>query len=157
MEAGLEFHIDAAGNHSAILKSNQKDAPTLLLGSHLDSVPNGGRYDGALGVLAALEVIHSISEAGIQLPVNLEAVDFTDEEGTIVSFLGSFAFTGKLDLSLQIGIFEVVIKLLVYYLHERVWQWIPLGRKAVPMLEVEMEEERIDRARNKLRELGYIE
>ena len=96
LEAGLEFHIDAAGNHSAILKSNQKDAPTLLLGSHLDSVPNGGRYDGALGVLAALEVIHSISEAGIQLPVNLEAVDFTDEEGTIVSFLGSFAFTGKL-------------------------------------------------------------
>jgi N-carbamoyl-L-amino-acid hydrolase len=96
LEAGLEFHIDGAGNHSALLKSHQKDAPALLLGSHLDSVPDGGRYDGALGVLAALEVLRSISDEDIQLPVNLEAIDFTDEEGTIVSFLGSFAFTGKL-------------------------------------------------------------
>lgn len=95
-EAGLELRIDGAGNHSAFLPCGTKNTPTLLLGSHLDSVPNGGRFDGALGVLAALETLRVINECGIPLPVNLEAIDFTDEEGTLVSFLGSFAFTGKL-------------------------------------------------------------
>ncbi len=95
-KAGLEFHIDGAGNHSAVLRSPNPAAPTLLLGSHLDSVPNGGRYDGALGVVAALEVLRTIQEAGLRLPVHLEAIDFTDEEGTLVSFLGSEALTGSL-------------------------------------------------------------
>ena len=56
-KAGLEFRTDGAGNHSAFLACGHKDAQTLLLGSHLDSVPNGGRFDGALGVMAALEVL----------------------------------------------------------------------------------------------------
>src|SRR5215207_11726105 len=55
--AGLEFRTDGAGNHSAFLACGNKDAQTLLLGSHLDSVPNGGRFDGALGVIAAFEVL----------------------------------------------------------------------------------------------------
>ena len=62
-------------------------AKTLLIGSHLDSVPSGGRFDGALGVVAALEVLRTVKENGIRLNVNLEAIDFTDEEGTLVSFL----------------------------------------------------------------------
>ncbi|NMC12679.1 MAG: Zn-dependent hydrolase [Chloroflexi bacterium] len=95
-EAGLITHIDGAGNHSARLECNRKGAKSLLMGSHLDSVPNGGRYDGALGVLAALEVLRSLKENNIPLAVNLEAIDFTDEEGILVSFLGSFAFSGKL-------------------------------------------------------------
>jgi hydantoinase/carbamoylase family amidase len=70
----------------------------LLLGSHLDSVPNGGRFDGALGVLAALEALRCVQEAGLRLPVNLEAIDFTDEEGTLASFLGSFALAGRLTM-----------------------------------------------------------
>jgi len=94
--AGLEFHVDKAGNHSAILRSADPAARTLLLGSHLDSVPNGGCYDGALGVLAALEVLRTVQDAGLELPVHLEAIDFTDEEGTLVGFLGSKALTGKL-------------------------------------------------------------
>lgn len=69
---------------------------TLLLGSHLDSVPNGGRFDGALGVIAALEVLRTIQENGIRLKVNLEAIDFTDEEGTLVGLLGSAALAGHL-------------------------------------------------------------
>ncbi len=88
---GLETRIDAAGNHSAVLPV---DGPTLLLGSHLDSVENGGRYDGALGVVAALHVLLALRET--QLPLALEAIDFTDEEGTLVGLLGSEALTGAL-------------------------------------------------------------
>lgn len=94
--AGMTFSIDGAGNHSAIFECAGPGAKTMLLGSHLDSVPNGGRFDGALGVLASLEVIQTIKEAGISLPVNLEAIDFTDEEGTLIGLLGSSAFAGKL-------------------------------------------------------------
>jgi len=94
--AGLNFHMDTAGNHSAILPCVVPGAPTLLLGSHLDSVPNGGRFDGAFGVLAALEVLQTIQEAGSVHPINLEAIDFSDEEGTHIGLLGSLAVAGKL-------------------------------------------------------------
>ena len=119
--AGLVFRTDGAGNHSAVLpvvarsrEAATKQSPvpekgiasqstlamteskTLLLGSHLDSVPNGGRFDGALGVMAAFEVLRTVKDAGIQLKVNLEAIDFTDEEGTLVGLLGSAALAGCL-------------------------------------------------------------
>ena len=77
VEANLDFHIDNAGNHSAILYCGPSNAPTFLLGSHLDSVPNGGRFDGALGVIAAFEVLQTIQETGLYLPFNLEAIDFS--------------------------------------------------------------------------------
>ena len=68
----------------------------LLLGSHLDSVANGGRFDGALGVAAAFEVMQVLRdhEADPEMPV--EVIDFTDEEGTWVSLLGSRAMSGQL-------------------------------------------------------------
>jgi len=69
----------------------------LLLGSHLDSVPYGGRFDGALGVVAALEVLQVVKEQGLWLKAHLEAVDFTDEEGHFVNFLGSLALSGRLE------------------------------------------------------------
>src|SRR3990172_11035706 len=80
--SGLEFHVDGAGNHSAVLMCERSNVQTLLLGSHLDSVPNGGRFDGALGVMAALEVLKTVKESGINLKsrtepsrsVNLEAI-----------------------------------------------------------------------------------
>jgi len=96
-EAGLESSVDSAGNHSAILRSKNPQACTLLLGSHTDSVPLGGRFDGALGLLAALEVVQTVKDAGLNLPVHLEAIDFTDEEGTLVGVLGSAAIAGTLD------------------------------------------------------------
>lgn len=95
-DSGLEASVDEAGNHSAILRCGQSDAPTLLLGSHLDSVPQGGRFDGALGVLAAFEVLQTIKDAGLALRIDLEAIDFSDEEGSYVTLLGSRALTGKL-------------------------------------------------------------
>jgi len=95
-DAGLTFRLDGAGNHSGFLKCSAENAPTLLLGSHLDSVPKGGRFDGALGVLAALEVLRVIHEAGLHLPTNLEAIDFSDEEGRLVGLMGSNAVAGSL-------------------------------------------------------------
>jgi len=94
-EAGLEVHVDGAGNHSALLRQ-EGAGKSLLLGSHLDSVPNGGRFDGALGVVSALEVLRTIDESGLELPVNLEAIDFTDEESSLIQFMGSHALLGLL-------------------------------------------------------------
>ena len=94
--SGLEFRTDGAGNHSAVLTSSYSNAPTLLFGSHLDSVPKGGRFDGALGVMAALEVLRTVKENRINLRLNLEAIDFTDEEGTHLSLFGSSAISGHL-------------------------------------------------------------
>lgn len=94
--AGLICRQDGAGNLSAVLPAADPAARTLLCGSHLDSVPYGGRFDGALGALAALEVLRTIQEAGVRLPFHLEAISFTDEEGTHISLLGSRAVAGLL-------------------------------------------------------------
>lgn len=96
-QAGLLVSVDSAGNHSAILRRRrQGPSPVLLLGSHLDSVPSGGRFDGAMGVLCSLEVVIAFKEAGADLPFTLEAIDFTDEEGTLMGLLGSQALAGTL-------------------------------------------------------------
>ncbi len=95
--AGLQVQVDGAGNHSATLRCAPPGAPVMLLGSHLDSVPRGGRFDGALGVLAAIEVLRAVQEAGIPLRFDLEAIDFTDEEGSLVGLLGSSAMAGILN------------------------------------------------------------
>jgi len=67
-----------------------------MVGSHVDTVPNGGRFDGALGVLAGLECLRRIKEEGVRLRHPLELVAFTDEEGAFGGFFGSYAFTGVL-------------------------------------------------------------
>jgi N-carbamoyl-L-amino-acid hydrolase len=92
-EAGLETRIDAAGNTFGSLGDG---TPAVLTGSHIDSVPNGGRLDGALGVLAALECSRTIREAGLPLKRQLTVVAWSDEEGRYQSLFGSRAFTGKL-------------------------------------------------------------
>ena len=91
--AGLEARVDPAGN---ICARWQPGEPVVLVGSHLDSVPNGGTLDGALGVLAGLECLRRIKEAGAPLRHPLELVAFTDEEGAFGGFFGSYAFTGAL-------------------------------------------------------------
>jgi beta-ureidopropionase / N-carbamoyl-L-amino-acid hydrolase len=96
-QAGLEFRQDEAGNTSGFLRCGPPGAPTLLLGSHLDSVPTGGRFDGALGVLAGLEALRRIHEESLTLPFHLEVIDFSDEEGSLVNFFGSFALVGLLE------------------------------------------------------------
>ncbi len=95
-EAGLEVRDDDAGNLSGVLKSSHPNAKTLLIGSHLDSVPNGGRYDGSIGVLAGLECLRTLREAEVDLPLHLEVISFTDDEGTWHSMFGCRAFAGVL-------------------------------------------------------------
>lgn len=98
-EAGLTVNDDDAGNLSGILYSKNPEArKTLLIGSHLDSVPNGGRYDSSVGIIAALEIVRIIREAELNLPVHIEIVDFTDQEGCWVSLFGSKCFSGQLDI-----------------------------------------------------------
>ena len=98
-EAGLDYAMDGAGNQSAILYSDPPSEKRILAGSHLDSVPNGGRYDGALGVLVALEALRTLKENGIAPAVTLEAVNFTDEESAIMGLMGSKAVIGQLTMA----------------------------------------------------------
>ncbi len=94
-EAGLCYRQDGAGNIFGRLGG---DGRTILVGSHLDTVINGGAFDGAVGVLAALECLRLIKEQGIEPAKPLELVSFTDEEGNLVGdFLGSRAFAGTLN------------------------------------------------------------
>lgn len=97
--AGLETRIDAAGNLIGRRAGARADLPCVMLGSHIDTVVNGGRYDGALGVLAAVEVAQVLHESATGLPTPLEVVSFVDEEGARWSggFFGSRALTGTLD------------------------------------------------------------
>ena len=96
-EAGLDYAMDGAGNQSAILRSDPPSAKRILAGSHLDSVPNGGRFDGALGVMAAFEALRTLKDHGITPAQTLEAVNFTDEESAIMGLMGSRAVAGQLD------------------------------------------------------------
>jgi len=95
-EAGLDYAIDGAGNQSAILYSDPKTDKHILAGSHLDSVPNGGRYDGALGVLVAFEALRTMKDHDITPAITLETVNFTDEEGSMMGLMGSRALIGQL-------------------------------------------------------------
>jgi hydantoinase/carbamoylase family amidase len=96
-EVGLTGEPDAAGNLWASLEGEHE--PALALGSHLDSVPDGGWLDGALGVMAGLGVLRAWSEAGDPPPRTLTLVDWADEEGARFgrSLFGSSAFSGTLD------------------------------------------------------------
>lgn len=96
-DAGLILRDDAIGNTSGILVMTQTAAaPSLLIGSHLDTSYNSGAFDGAVGICAGLECLRTIKEAGVQLPVNLEVISFTDQEGAWQSMLGSRGLTGRL-------------------------------------------------------------
>lgn len=95
-EAGMSTWQDAAGNQCGRLEGSVPGLPALLLGSHLDTVPSAGKYDGILGVLAAIAVVERIRDQGRTLPFALEVVAFGDEEGTRfgTTLLGSRALAG---------------------------------------------------------------
>jgi allantoate deiminase len=98
-EAGMTTWQDAAGNQCGRLEGSEPGLPALLLGSHLDTVPSAGRYDGILGVLSAIAVVQRIRDSGRALPFALEVVAFADEEGTRFgrALIGSRAFAGTFD------------------------------------------------------------
>ncbi len=92
-QAGLEVKVDEAGNISGRLPG---PGPAVLSGSHLDTIENGGAFDGALGVLAALECLRVIRERCLSCPAPVEVIAFSDEEESFLGFLGSLAVTGRL-------------------------------------------------------------
>jgi allantoate deiminase len=89
--------VDAAGNWRALYPAAKAEAPRLLLGSHLDTVPNAGGFDGILGVVLALSLLEALQ--GRRLPFGIEVVGFSEEEGVRFGtpFIGSRALTGRLD------------------------------------------------------------
>ncbi|AYD04149.1 Zn-dependent hydrolase [Neorhizobium sp. NCHU2750] len=95
-DAGLQTRIDAAGNLIGLRKGSVEGKGTLMLGSHTDTVPNGGRFDGIAGVIAGLEVARALQDAGIELQHDLEITDFLAEEVSIfgVSCIGSRGMIG---------------------------------------------------------------
>lgn len=97
---GIIPHIDATGNFRAVYPAGWKSGLRLLIGSHLDTVPNAGRYDGILGVVIAVALIEGLN--GEQLPYAIELIGFSDEEGARfgVPFIGSRALVGRVDENL---------------------------------------------------------
>lgn len=95
--AGMHTWQDAVGNICGRYEGQRAGAQALLLGSHLDTVRNAGRYDGMLGVVAAIEVVQRFHDRGIRLPLAIEIVGFADEEGTRfgITLLGSRGLTGN--------------------------------------------------------------
>src|SRR5262245_46951251 len=89
--AGLEVRIDAAGNIIGRRAGTDPALPLIMTGSHIDSVPQGGNYDGDVGVLGAIEVAELLRDRAIALRHPLEVVVFTDEEGGTI---GSKAMAG---------------------------------------------------------------
>jgi OHCU decarboxylase len=101
-EAGMDAHIDAVGNVTGVYRSHAPDAKTLMTGSHYDTVRNGGKYDGRLGILLPIAIVRHLHQRGEPLPFNFEVIGFAEEEGVRFksTFLGSTAITGRFDLSL---------------------------------------------------------
>lgn len=100
-ELGLSVEVDAAANIWGSLEGDGTKNKPILIGSHLDSVPNGGKFDGALGVLAGKEIIRTLLEHDRRLHHPIQLVSFTAEEANDFNFatMGSRAFTGKLSAS----------------------------------------------------------
>lgn len=92
-QAGLETSVDAVGNLTGLLRGKKRQK--ISLGSHIDTVPDGGMYDGALGVLAGIELVRTLKESQYQNQYDIEVIAFTEEEGNVIGgTFGSKAFAG---------------------------------------------------------------
>ncbi|HWY75712.1 MAG TPA: hydantoinase/carbamoylase family amidase, partial [Verrucomicrobiae bacterium] len=94
---GMTVSVDAVGNFRGFYAGNSSAAPRILIGSHLDTVPNAGAFDGILGVVLAAALVESLR--GIKLPFGIEVIGFSEEEGVRfgVPFIGSRALAGRVD------------------------------------------------------------
>lgn len=99
-DIGCHIEIDQMGNIFARRNGNDSTAPAVMIGSHLDSQPTGGKYDGVLGVLAGLEVLETLIDADIDTEIPLEIVSWTNEEGARFSpaMIASGVFSGDFSL-----------------------------------------------------------
>ena len=100
-ESGLATFVDHIGNIRGKINANPK-AKTFVIGSHIDTVVNAGKFDGPLGVLVGLDLMEQVKKAGIEIPFELELIGFCDEEGVRFhsTFLGSRAVAGSFENSL---------------------------------------------------------
>lgn len=98
-EAGMQVKIDGFGNLIGVYEGTDPSLPVLMMGSHLDSQPYGGRFDGTAGVLAAIEVVMAMHEKGIRPKRSIHVVSFADEEGWRFKkgLFGSRGILGKLE------------------------------------------------------------
>ncbi len=94
--AGLEVHVDTLGSMFALRRGRDMSKPPVGLGSHLDTQPTGGKYDGVLGTLAALEVVRTLNDAGIETEMPICIVNWTNEEGSrfAPAMMASAAYVG---------------------------------------------------------------
>jgi N-carbamoyl-L-amino-acid hydrolase len=101
-DAGMTVHIDAVGNVVGRYLSDLPGAKTLMTGSHYDTVRDGGKYDGRLGILLPIAIARHLHQRGERLPFNFEIVGFAEEEGVRFksTFLGSNAIIGQFDMAL---------------------------------------------------------
>jgi len=99
-DAGCEVRIDGIGNIFARRAGNDPARAPVITGSHLDTQPTGGKFDGAYGVMAGLEVVRSLNDFGVQTEAPIEIAVWTNEEGSrfVPVMMGSGVFTGALDL-----------------------------------------------------------
>jgi beta-ureidopropionase / N-carbamoyl-L-amino-acid hydrolase len=95
--AGLEVHVDALGSMFGLRKGRDMAKPPIGLGSHLDTQPTGGKFDGVLGTLAALEVVRTLNDAGIETETPICVVNWTNEEGSrfAPATMASAAYAGE--------------------------------------------------------------
>ncbi len=101
-DAGMSAALDAIGNVVGRYEGTAPGSPALVLGSHLDTVRDAGKYDGMLGVVAAIECVHTLNRRGERLPFAIEVMGFADEEGVRfgATLLGSRAVAGTFDPAL---------------------------------------------------------
>jgi allantoate deiminase len=99
-DAGMKVHVDAVGNIRGVYASTPADGGRMYIGSHLDTVPHAGAFDGILGVVMGIALVESLG--GRRLPFSLEVVGFSEEEGVRfgVPFIGSRALVGDVDETL---------------------------------------------------------
>lgn len=97
-EAGMEVRLDNFGNLIGRKNGKNPNLPVVMIGSHIDTVPNGGRFDGTIGVIGGIEIVHAINEANISHEHPIEVVAFCEEEGSrfMSGFFGSKGMVGKI-------------------------------------------------------------
>ncbi|WP_085584619.1 MULTISPECIES: Zn-dependent hydrolase [unclassified Pseudomonas] len=105
-EAGMTVSVDAIGNLFARRPGTDPDAAPVMMGSHLDTQPEGGRFDGVYGVLAGLEVVRRLNDLNISTRKPLEVAVWTNEEGArfTPAMFGSAVFTGLMDLDAALAV-----------------------------------------------------
>jgi beta-ureidopropionase / N-carbamoyl-L-amino-acid hydrolase len=100
-QANMSVTVDQVGNIFGRRKGKNNDLPPIMTGSHIDTQPTGGKFDGCFGVLAGLEVVRTLNDHGIETDAPIEVAIWTNEEGTrfVPVMMGSGAFVGKFDIA----------------------------------------------------------